>query len=89
MTEQPNPERVLHELFAHGGKHCSTIAEHYGVTDEEFNTMTGSILALIPTCNDKTKVIDAIFPKSDAETRAKIWAFHAAWVIWERGNDRR
>jgi len=56
-----------------GGKR-TTIAEHYGVNEKDYDSWVRDMLCELIKNPDKSCVVDKCFPKLCAEDRAKVFA---------------
>lgn len=77
MEEQQKEERERNKITA-----------HYGMKDSEFSELVGKAIALMLDTNNKTKVLDALFPELDGTGRLKVEAYKVAYEIMARGNAR-
>jgi len=74
----------LSKLF---GGPKKTISNHYGVSDRDAAMMTGEMIGLMLSNNEKSKVLDTLFPKLGAKDRARVEMYHAARTILQKDMD--
>ena len=66
------------EIMERIGNKRTTIAQHYGLKEEEYRQMMKDILCDFIQSDSISKVVDKHFKDVSAETRAKIIAFASA-----------